>query len=153
MDNLSVRDNDISVRDGGSWRFGVHIAATAPHSIGHVSVTGNTIRKAEKGIVFEGPGFQQMPMCSLNRTGEDVPVPFAGIQNLPCESMVVGGATNRGGTTANSGTGSFLAGLGDPDNRVMGNVGDIFQRLDGMPGKTFYVKESGHNTVSGWVAK
>lgn len=153
MDNISVRDNDISVRDGGSWSFGIHIAATAPHSISHLSVTGNTIRKAEKGIVFEGPGFRQMPVCSLNRTGDDVPVPLTGIQNLPFESMVVGGATNRGGTTANSGAGSFIAGLGDPDNRVMGNVGDVFQRLDGTPGKTFYVKESGNNTVSGWVAK
>jgi hypothetical protein len=108
---------------------------------------------AEKGVAFEGPGFQQIPVCSLNRTADDVPVPFVGVQSLPYESIVVVGATSRGGTTANSGAGSFIAGLDDPESGVMGNVGDIFQRLDGTPGKTFYVKESGNNTVSGWVAK
>ena len=153
MDNISIRDNDITVKDRGSWNFGIRIAATDPHSIGHVSVIGNSLKQAEKGVVFEGPGFRQMPVCSLNRIGENVTSPFVGIKNLPNESMVIGGATSKGGTTANSGAGCFFTGLGDPNNKVMGNVGDIFQRLDGAPGTTFYVKESGNNTVSGWTAK
>jgi hypothetical protein len=153
IDNISIRDNDITVKDRGSWNFGIRLAATDPHRIGHVSVIGNSISQAEKGIVFEGPGFRQMPVCSLNRIGENVTSPFVGIQNLPNESMVVGGATSRGGTTATSGAGCFIAGCGDPNNKVIGNVGDMFQRIDGTPGATFYVKESGNNTVSGWIAK
>ena len=153
MENISIRDNDITVKDRGSWNFGIHIAATAPHNIGHVSVIGNSLNQAEKGIVFEGAGFRQMPVCSLNRIGENVTSPFVGIQNLPGDSMVVGGATSKGGTTANSGAGCFIAELGDPNNKVIGNVGDIFQRLDGAAGTTFYVKESGNNTLSGWTAK
>jgi hypothetical protein len=59
----------------------------------------------------------------------------------------------RGGVTASSGTGRFIAGLGDPNRKVIGNIGDIFQRLDGTPGSTFYVKETGNSTDTGWVAK
>jgi hypothetical protein len=76
-----------------------------------------------------------------------------GIGNLPFDSVVVGGATSRGGTTASSGGGRFLAGLGDPNNKVTGNVGDIFQRLDGTPGAILYVKETGDGTDTGWIAK
>jgi hypothetical protein len=43
--------------------------------------------------------------------------------------------------------------LGDPNNQVAGNVGDIFQRLDGTPGATLYVKEEGNGTDTGWAAK
>jgi Pectate lyase superfamily protein len=153
VDNISLQDNDITLRATGTWNFGIHIAATAPNHIAHISVTGNSIHGASKGIVFEGAGFQQMPVCSVNRIAEDVPLPLLGIENLPFDSMVVGGATNKGGTTANSGVGCFIAGLGDPNNKLSGNVGDIFQRLDGTPGNTLYVKESGNNTVSGWIAK
>jgi hypothetical protein len=153
MDQLSVRDNDITVKDKGNWRFGIHIAATDPHEIGHVSIIGNSIRGAGKGIVFEGPGFRKTPICSLNRIADDVEFPLIGIKDLPFESMVVGGATSRGNTSAGTGAGRLIAGFGDPNNKVPGNVGDFFQRLDGAAGKTFYVKESGNNTVSGWIAK
>ena len=36
---------------------------------------------------------------------------------------------------------------------MAGNVGDIYQRLDGGPGQTLYVKESGNGTATGWTAK
>jgi hypothetical protein len=36
---------------------------------------------------------------------------------------------------------------------VEGNVGDVFQRLDGGPGPKLFVKESGDGTTDGWVAK
>jgi hypothetical protein len=54
-----------------------------------------------------------------------------------------------------------LTGIGDPTESaasekavlVVGDIGDIYQRLDGGPGQTFYVKESGNGTVAGWIAK
>jgi hypothetical protein len=46
-----------------------------------------------------------------------------------------------------------LAGLGVPTDRVEGNVGDVFQRLDGDPGPKLFVKESGDATTDGWAAK
>jgi hypothetical protein len=49
--------------------------------------------------------------------------------------------------------GCLISGLSDPNNKVTGNVGDLFQRLDGTPGKTLYVKETGNNTDTGWTAK
>jgi len=36
---------------------------------------------------------------------------------------------------------------------VAGDVGDLYQRLDGGPGATLYVKESGTQTAAGWTAK
>jgi hypothetical protein len=80
-------------------------------------------------------------------------LPSLGIERLPFKSVVVGGATSRGGTTASSGAGRFIAGLGDPNNRVIGHVGDIFQRLDGTAGATLYVKETGNDINTGWAAK
>ena len=166
MDNIAVRDNDITFReetDGkiGRWLFGLFIGATSPdaaspHPIGHLSVTGNSIRNAATGVSFENKNFTQTPICALNRIGDDVETPFEGIGELPTRSVVVGGATSRGGTTPGSGAGRFIAGLGNPNNKltgVPGNVGDIFQRLDGTPGKTLYVKEKGDGTKTGWTAK
>jgi Pectate lyase superfamily protein len=152
MDNISVRDNDVTVKDAGKWAFGIRIAAS-PHQIGHVSVIGNSIRGAAEGIRFAGPGFTQAPVCALNRIADDVPFPFVGIGELPANSIIVGGATSRGGTTLGSGAGRLLAGLGDPNNKLTGDVGDIFQRLDGTPGATLYVKETGNGNKTGWTAK
>jgi Pectate lyase superfamily protein len=160
MDGISVRDNDVTVRCPGTWTSGIRIAATAPHQVGQVSVVANSIHGATSGIIFEDPGFPpetsgfaQTPVCALNRIADDVTSPLVGIENLPAACVVVGGATSRGGTTASSGAGRFIAGLGDPDTKVAGNVGDIFQRLDGTPGKTLYVKETGNSTNTGWKAK
>ncbi len=74
-------------------------------------------------------------------------------ENLPEHSVVVGGAISRGGVSANSGAGRFITGLGDPNNTITGNVGDIFQRIDGGVGATFYVKELDASPKTGWTAK
>lgn len=153
MDNISIRDNDVTVRGIGKWGFGIHVAATDPNHIGELSITGNSIRGAEKGVQFEGPGFQKTPVCALNRIAEDVSIPIAGIQALPSRSVIVGGAASRGDA------GRWLVGkiaLNDqdgPNDLIAGSVGDIFQNLDGAPGKIFWVKETGNDTKVGWVAK
>jgi hypothetical protein len=92
-------------------------------------------------------------VCSLNRIDAGVTSPLVGIGNLPEDSLVVGGATSRGGMNPSSGAGRFVAGLDDPENKVTGNVGDIFQRIDGGVGSSLYVKESGNSTTTGWKAK
>lgn len=154
MDNISVRDNDLTVQGTGTWKFGIRIAATSPHHVDNFSATGNSIRGAEKGIVFEGTGFTKTPVCSLNRIADDVPEPLLfGIGVLPADSLIVGGAASIGGNTAGSGAGRWLAGKGDPNGKVTGNVGDIFQRIDGESGKTLYVKEAGNDTNIDWIAK
>lgn len=153
MDNISIRDNDVTIKGAGKWKGGILLAASAPNNIGHVSVMGNSIRSAATGIAFEGPHYTQTPLCALNQIADDVAVPFVGIENLPFDTLVVGGVTSRGGTTEHSGAGRFLAGLGDPNNRVIGNVGDIFQRLDGTGGKVLYVKEIGNGTNTEWIGK
>jgi hypothetical protein len=153
MDHISLRGNDITTKDAGHWQFGIRIRATSDHHIGHFSVIGNSVHGADTGVALEGPTFRQTPVCSLNRIADDVPSPFAGVGNLPFDSMLVGGATSRGGTTAGSGAGRFLAGLGDPNEKVIGNLGDIFQRLDGTTGATLYVKEAGNGSNTGWIPK
>jgi hypothetical protein len=153
MEHISLRNNDITVKGAGKWKFGIRIRAMSGHHVSHLSATGNSIRGAETGIAFEGPAFRQTPICALNRIADDVPTPLSGIGNLPFDSIVVGGATSRGGATASSGAGRLIAGLGDPNDKVPGNIGDIFQRLDGAPGATLYVKEAGDGSKTGWTAK
>jgi hypothetical protein len=87
--------------------------------------------------------------------------PLVGLGLLPEQAVVVGGAASRGGSGPAAGTGRHLTGIGDPTDSadptestvVVGNVGDIYQRLDGQPGHAFYVKESGNGTAMGWTAK
>ena len=45
------------------------------------------------------------------------------------------------------------SGDGDPNNVVIGDIGDMYLRRDGSTNTTLYVKESGAATDTGWVAK
>jgi hypothetical protein len=158
VDNISVRDNDIMTEGGGIWRTGIQINAKAPHQIHDLSVVGNSVRGASEGIRFNGLSFQRTPVCALNRIDAGVASPLVGIGNLPEDSLVVGGATSRGGTTEASGTGRLIVGVGKPNNKVTGNVGDIFQRIDVPPPdeedpSNLYLKTSGNGTNTGWMAK
>jgi hypothetical protein len=152
VDGISVRDNDVTVKGDGAWETGIRFAS-APNQIGHVSVIANAVKGAVEGIVFGGPNYTQTPVCALNRIDAAVVSPLVGIGNPLEDALVVGGATSRGGATAGSGAGRFITGLGDPNAKLAGNVGDIFQRLDSGAGSSFYVKESGDGGDAGWVAK
>jgi hypothetical protein len=44
-------------------------------------------------------------------------------------------------------------GTGDPNGSAVGNPGDIYSNDAGGAGATFWVKESGVGTNTGWVAK
>lgn len=52
-----------------------------------------------------------------------------------------------------AGNAQIFSGTGAPENRLRGNVGDIFLRTDGSTTTTLYVKESGNNSLTGWIAK
>jgi hypothetical protein len=153
VDRIAVRDNDVTVSGTGHWTTGVHVAAPTPHRVVDVLIAGNTIHGAETGVRFVGGGFVRAPVCGLNQLGADVVTPLDGLLALPDDALVVGGAVSRGGSAPATGGARFLAGLGAPIDRVAGNVGDVFQRLDGAAGPKLFVKESGDGTPEGWVAK
>lgn len=44
-------------------------------------------------------------------------------------------------------------GAGSPEGVITANVGSIYQRTDGGASTSFYVKESGDDTNTGWIAK
>lgn len=44
-------------------------------------------------------------------------------------------------------------GTGSPEGVVPGSVGDTWRRTDGSTSTSFYVKESGNNTKTGWSPK
>jgi hypothetical protein len=81
------------------------------------------------------------------------PRALVGLETLPGTVLTVSGAASRGSAAADSGAGTVLIGRGDPNGRVIGDVGDFFQRLDGGAGSTLYVKGSGAATAGGWSAK
>lgn len=53
-------------------------------------------------------------------------------------------------STTNSG---IYAGSGTPESSVTAYIGAIYLRTDGGAGTSFYVKESGNGTNTGWIAK
>jgi hypothetical protein len=152
VDHVAVRDNDITVEGAGAWTTGIFFIG-APRRMHHVSALGNSIRGASRGVAFQGNGFTETPICALNRTARDVANPLVGVADLPEDAVVVGGAASRGGAGPGTGAGRFLLGVGDPDGRVVGNVGDVYQRLDENAAAALYVKQADDNLTTGWVAK
>jgi hypothetical protein len=51
------------------------------------------------------------------------------------------------------GSAQIIVGTGSPASVVVANVGSLFLRTDGGASTTLYVKESGNNASTGWVAK
>lgn len=47
----------------------------------------------------------------------------------------------------------WIWGTGSPEGVIVGTIADVFQRTDGGSSTTLYVKESGVNTNTGWIAK
>ena len=63
-------------------------------------------------------------------------------------------AGGPGTLPASLSTGSlWSSGTGDPNGVIVGSPGDLFSRTDGGAGTSFYVKESGVGTNTGWVGK
>lgn len=47
---------------------------------------------------------------------------------------------------------THILGRGSPEGVIEAPIGSLFRRLDGTPGETLYVKESGGDTSAGWQA-
>lgn len=148
--NISVRHNDVTTASGGSWQRGMFIVAAESLQLSGLSIVDNAVSGAAAGVRFQGPGFSTTPFCALNRMDESVTTHLVGLARLPECAVTVGGAAGPG---AGGQGGRTLIGADDPNGRVTGDVGDIFQRIDGGAGATLYVKESGPGTTTGWSAK
>lgn len=66
-------------------------------------------------------------------------------------ALLPGSMTVGGFYTVANGFGRWFGGLGSPEGVQNGNVGDYYTRADGGAGTSFYVKESGTGTTTGWV--
>ena len=49
--------------------------------------------------------------------------------------------------------GTIFVGTGTPEGNVTASVGALFLRTDGGANTTLYIKETGTDTNTGWVAK
>jgi hypothetical protein len=77
-----------------------------------------------------------------------------GIANAPFREAYIGDGIIFGyGTRGNNNISSLTFGEGTPEAKILANVGSLYLRQDGGAGTTLYVKESGENTTTGWVAK
>lgn len=47
---------------------------------------------------------------------------------------------------------THFLGTGDPEGVIEAPVGSMFRRIDGTPGATLYIKESGSDSSTGWTA-
>jgi hypothetical protein len=136
VSSVSVRDNDITTEDAGSWDTGILIGSG--ETVQHITVTGNAIGGAGTGVRFQGGTLQQTPICALNRV----------------RAVVVAGAASRGGNDPGQGAGRVLMGTGNPnDNQLAGNLGDVYQRVDPEPGPRLFVKEDDQTPGTGWTPK
>jgi Right handed beta helix region len=149
VNGISVRDNDITVKGSGAWATGILISGNKIHN---ASAVGNSLRGVATGIKFAGNEFIPIPVCALNRTADTVTKPLD-LDQLPGHVIVAGGAAGQGGPTPGSGSGRFLVGQGNPEGRVTGNAGDLYQRIDSGTGPRLFVKESDALSNTGWVAK
>ena len=58
-----------------------------------------------------------------------------------------------GGISGSSRSPVVLAGSGSPEGVIAASTGSVFLRVDGGAGTSFYVKETGTTTNTGWVGK
>ena len=72
-------------------------------------------------------------------------------KNDKSNQVALGGATVTEIMIAN--THRLIYGTGSPNSAVTGNIGDIYINTSGGAGTTFYIKESGLATNTGWVGK
>lgn len=75
-----------------------------------------------------------------------------------CLGVTVGAQTTIGnftrlllGGVAGAGTVDIRTGTGTPEGVVTGGIGDVFIRTDGGIGTSFYTKQSGAETTTGWA--
>lgn len=73
--------------------------------------------------------------------------------NNPSHSFEEYGLKLRQGTLIGGQSAEILIGTGTPESNVGAPVGSLYLRTDGGTGSTLYVKETGSDGNTGWVAK
>ena len=101
--------------------------------------------------VFEGFTFP-MPWIAGTYVRITLDTPVTGSQTLVMSRLACFTAT-ADRPSGKNGLGKIHRCFGTPESQIYGNVGDLCLRTDGGAGTTLYVKESGANTNTGWVAK
>ena len=101
--------------------------------------------------VFDGFTFP-MPWIAGTYVRITLDTPVTGSQTLVMSRLACFTAT-ADRPSGKNGLGKIHRCFGTPESQIYGNVGDLCLRTDGGAGTTLYVKESGANTNTGWVAK
>lgn len=130
----------------------------------------NNNLSAENGIDFSNVAFSgySLKLPNFNVDGAGV----LGLASVNANSTVVAGGAISAGTSVSAttdltagrnviatrnvvagGSCTWRVGSGDPNGAVTGNVCDLYTSTAGGAGTTFYVKESGAGTKTGWVGK
>lgn len=136
VNNPALRGNLIR-----NFQIGVQ-AAPVKHDIRNADFSHNRLENCLQGFRFTGGGHLTRSPQIIGNIFDGVVTDFDGLENV--DYLILGGA--------GSGSVSIFGGHGRPEGSVPAPVGSTFMRFDGVPGNTFYVKESGAEKT-GWVAK
>ena len=84
MDNISRARQRRDGKGPGKWEFGIRIAASPPNQIGHVSVTGNSIRAQLPPVLpLMVPASSKHPCAHSTGLLMRCRTPLSGIGKLP----------------------------------------------------------------------
>lgn len=124
MPTLSVTNRTASRLPVGSY-----VGILEPNEVREVSLTANELELTRAAIVALADAGHILYTVNASSSNDDNQT-----------EVVIGGA-------------KVLTGTGTPEAAVVGSVGDLYTRKDGGANTTLYVKESGTNTNTGWIAK
>lgn len=97
------------------------------------------------GFIINGEGMALM----VSSDGPNTNPAYSNVGSPVKKGLNVNGSVS---IVSSSGPSTWYTGSGDPNGSVSATVGCLYTRVDGTPGSTFYVKESGTGNT-GWVAK
>jgi hypothetical protein len=123
------------------------------------NATGIAIDGFKYGVSVSVPAISGAGAAALNASGGGSGQYGAYITNSAGTALYAatgGGATGIAIDCANAikvGGALFSSGTGSPNGVVLGVPGDVYTNKSGGAGATWWVKESGSNTNTGWVAK
>jgi len=103
-------------------------------------------------------GNNTFPTCAYGDGGPWDPFGVNGFimrDNTAIQTVFLNRATGKGTfnavQTGGATGGTWQSGAGSPEGVIVGSVGDLWTRTDGVPNDTLYVKESGNATNTGWT--
>jgi hypothetical protein len=136
QDHIGLAPTGLASYAGGTFTVG-----------GDLPTSGNPITLPNNACYsgLNRSGVSSIPLVCLDMNEKTVLSPNGTplYTNSPTFSF---GGTDLTGRTLRTGT-------QEPNGSVNGHIGDIYLRTSGGPGTTFYVKETGSGTNTGWVGK